>query len=127
MSEMETLDEAYSRGRDDGLEDAMIEIKLDIKPTLDDYERRIDALEVKWQAMMTKFQPGQIVEVWEGREDHNVPNLWRKARIVSYAFHSFPKSRIGPQMFDVEFPDGSKGMFDEEHIRDFRYHQRAVE
>ena len=49
MSEIKTLDEAYSRGRVNGMEDAI----LDIKPTLDDYERRITALEVKWHAVLS--------------------------------------------------------------------------
>ena len=42
------------------------------------------------------------------------PSDWRKAKIISSAF---PKSKHGPQMFDVKFTDGTYGVFDEDHIR----------
>jgi hypothetical protein len=59
----ESTDEAYARGRKDGLEDAILDmqdhIKYLIKSTLDDYERRISELETDrkhWNARLRDLE-----------------------------------------------------------------------
>lgn len=63
---------------------------------------------------MTKFHEGQEVEVT--RRDPNIPNWnWRKAKIVDGWLKT-----TGPfyqQRLQVEFLDGTRAIFDADHIR----------
>jgi hypothetical protein len=63
---------------------------------------------------MTQFHEGQEVEVALGKRRWDDGKYWRKAKIVCPAF---PADKHGPEMFDVEFPDGTVAVFDADHIR----------
>ena len=53
---------------------------------------------------MTQFHEGQDVEVWCFPDGE-----WEKAKIVMETL---------PKTYQVQFPDGSRRVFDAEHIRD---------
>ena len=57
---------------------------------------------------MTQFHKGQEVEVTKGFDGN--PLGWRKAKIIK---RGEPYSKT----WMVEFPDGTRAMFDAEHIR----------
>lgn len=69
---------------------------------------------------MTQFHEGQEVEVLQAVEDFTqivFPSfdrgIWRKAKILTISRPNEP-----PQTCSVIFPDGTSGVFDEEHIRE---------
>lgn len=64
---------------------------------------------------MTTYHAGQEVEVRGTLCQANMNPKWRKAKIGA-RFNEHPSAK-GPTFYEVTFPDGSSGMFDEQHIR----------
>jgi hypothetical protein len=59
-----------------------------------------------------QFHEGQEVEVlYRDQTDYSALYNWRKAKIVSGNAHG--------AMIEVQFPDGTRGVFDAEHIKAF--------
>lgn len=62
---------------------------------------------------MTQYHEGQEVEVWRIRNCFG-DSEWRKARIVCYLP---PAPEIYEGGYEVQFRDGTRGVFAAEHIR----------
>lgn len=63
---------------------------------------------------LTQFHEGQEVEVRRVTEKNDV--IWRKAKIVT---RGFGDDIITPRTFEVVFADGSRAVFDADHIRTY--------
>lgn len=66
---------------------------------------------------MTQFRDGQEVEVegiWFKRGETSREIAWRKAKIVPTRQGSPAQP---PDFYGVQFPDGTRAVFDAEHIR----------
>jgi hypothetical protein len=66
--------------------------------------------------MTAQFHAGQNVEVFF---DEPYPWHWRKAKIVGMPPGG---DAIFNPVYEVQFPDGSRGVFDVAHIRAAEYH-----
>ena len=67
---------------------------------------------------MTKFHEGQEVEVAEIRGDPRPFRVWRKAKIArAWLDNNKIDTRGVPNRWYVRFQDGSRAVFDAEHIR----------
>jgi hypothetical protein len=73
--------------------------------------------------MTQQFHEGQDVEVAEIRGDPRSFRVLRKAKIVRRAFSYIGCSKKEDfEQWQVQFPDGSRGVFDAAHIRALRRH-----
>jgi hypothetical protein len=61
---------------------------------------------------MTQFHKGQDVEVRSWRSDDARRKDWFKAKIVAV-----PEDRDWARGYEVQFPDNSRAVFEEGHIR----------
>jgi hypothetical protein len=72
--------------------------------------------------MTQAFHAGQEVEVT--RRDPTIPNWnWRKAKILDAFPGKLPEGKS--RHYYVQFPDGIRGVFDAEHIREYAIDRRG--
>lgn len=64
--------------------------------------------------MTQQFEEGHDIEVyWPGGAIHSIDaRNWRKAKVSRYL-----KRLFFPPRYEVEFPDGSRAVFNPEHVR----------
>jgi hypothetical protein len=63
---------------------------------------------------MTQFKEGQQVEVLQYGKTSQDPDVWRKAKLG----YALPTNDKALRSYRVEFPDGTRGVFDADHIRE---------